>query len=295
MKNCVPAFPFWKTTNFPPFFHHKELVMKNALITLLLVLGFTGTSLGALLIDVTANDNSKYVELSPGDSTYIYVKVWAAVSGTDGNIQDDGLSALFLNVIVSKPSSMGGINGINKDTREAGFTGTHDSDNFVDIDGDGTLDWGAPSGTVNTSVGQIFSTDFPDPIYADFPNVVTMTKNGMIYYYIDRLRVKFTGLTGSGDTMVNAQSPLWTSSNPKAIWYEDSSEYWDSGSSYDEREHSDYGSMQEHKKYITGTTTPSNFAVGDPVILHLVPEPSTFALLGIGALGLLVYAGRRRR
>jgi hypothetical protein len=44
----------------------------------------------------------------------------------------------------------------------------------------------------------------------------------------------------------------------------------------------------------TTTVDPLN-AYGGVAVLNVTPEPSTFALLAVGAIGLLGFAWRRRR
>jgi hypothetical protein len=47
--------------------------------------------------------------------------------------------------------------------------------------------------------------------------------------------------------------------------------------------------------YWQGSTAATQTALFDNVVVSVVPEPSTLALLGCGAIGLAVYAKRRRR
>ena len=46
--------------------------------------------------------------------------------------------------------------------------------------------------------------------------------------------------------------------------------------------------------YLGGSINPSSDA-DDAIIIAFVPEPSTFVLLGMGAIGLLTFAWRRRK
>ena len=218
----------------------------------------------ALLLNgqpLTGVDGPKHVQSISGPGDVVTLAVFARVTGTNG-VNDEFITSAA-GQMVSSGSLLGNLNGsVVAPFNQSGFQ----NGSNVDLDGDTDLDVGAPLGSTGTAaLGYFQARGGASPTPTPTTPVDANTGEVQIGQFT------FTvGAPSGTDTLVNwVRRSTATGGNQvtAALWFED------------------------------GTGNPNNsssnpYGSGTPVLIGGIPEPSTAALAGIAALGLLA---RRRR
>ncbi len=284
--------------------------MKKIFMGLCVVLLIASTSYANLMLDVTLTNGAKTQIVTAGQSALIPVQLWAVVSGTNGDYNDEGVSYLFVNMICTDVgvTNVSGITTVP--IKNAAFNGTGPSGTKNYLDADATYDWGSNS-TDPSDLGYcVFnSKDSPDPIYGNNLNgylPAPVISGTTTRFLLGTYRLRFSaGIGGAGTITLNAQVPTFNSdTSAKAVWFEDNVNYkhvigshWDEDSETWITDYNDpFDNTDANYKRIwmvpnQGST--GNEYVGEAVVLTLIPEPSTFILLGMGVLALLAFWRRK--
>ena len=214
----------------------------------------------ALLLNgqlLTGDDGPKHVQSISGPGDVVTLGVFARVSGTNG-VNDEFITSAMGNM-VSSGSLLGNLSGgVVVPFNQSGFQ----NGSNVDLDGDTDLDVGAPIGSAGTAaLGYINARGGASPNQT--PVAPTADPNtGEIQIGQFTFTVGASSGTGTFVNWVRRSTATGGNSTTGAVWFEDGP---------------------------GGVHSPPNsvYASGTPVLIGPVPEPSTAALAGVAALGLL--------
>ncbi|MDB6172642.1 MAG: hypothetical protein JWL59_1953 [Chthoniobacteraceae bacterium] len=213
-----------------------------------------------------ANTSKNISGLKTGD--VLTFSLHADVTGASGNTAAEGIQLLYFSLFTSSGGLLGDF--ANNVSLNPVFSNGAQPGQAHDLDGDGDLDLGSTSASATTASP---ANSFPGTSYvAARSSTVTTTGTPILdgtEFFLGITTFTITSVADSGAISANFYLPTFTVgvSRISALWQED-------------------GATKQIGSSKTGVT-----AIGTPVLLSSVPEPSAAILLVAGTLGLLT---RRR-
>lgn len=258
--------------------------MRKVLLLVCVLLLCASTSFAGIMYDVTTTAGLQSVNLTAGQKTAVSLQLWVTLTGADADANNDGLSNGYVNILAAN-SGLTGVVGASSFNRGTAWRGTGSSNGTAqDLNGDGIKDIGSNGVSASGQITYV-PTSLPVPNYGGGQNNIlpgTPVGTGGMKYLLGTFSYTFdatNGVGGGGTLTIKPSIPTFVD-NPKAIWYQDNPNYDTLIDDFP-----DVGGPCDPAYKMT--TTGSALSVGPGVTLNLVPEPSTFVLLGLSALALV--------
>jgi hypothetical protein len=228
-----------------------------------------------LVVDPEQTGGTTYVDAThafvsqPGD--IVKMNIYGVITNADGTPAESATSGILVACMSFLKSTNGMAGNLSAGLTVTNFGGiASNAGTVVDLNADGSMDVGMNSlAAADMGAFAAVSRDAPNPIFGNNLLLGTLT---------------FTAADVAGDTTIYSRPRAATSGTMAA---RNSLNQW----------------RLNGTRMVAGAATgtdPENLVWTNPVIsgssvtISLVPEPTTLALLGMGIIGLLAFAGRRR-
>jgi len=213
----------------------------------------TAASAG-LILDVRLADSSKAANVSASD--VVHLQLWVKVSGSDGNYLNEGLSSGYTSFLATNDGANPRLHGnLGNPVNLAPWDNASQTGTVQELNADGDLDIGTT--TMSTTTGWFKYRGTSLPIWWTNASSPAQWEVGTFTFTVG------SGAAPGQKVDINAAIRAYTGID--YLRYEDGALL------------SGYAGVEP----------------GEKVVLTVIPEPATLALLALGGLGVLL--GRKRR
>jgi hypothetical protein len=259
----------------------KKLLTVYAVLTAVTFL--SANAFAGIMFDLTAVDGTNRLNLVPGQTGTIPLQLWVTITGADADGTNEGLLTAYLGFKTLSNTGIYGLTGFETSKPSSfavGFQpGVRPPSGTLVAGIGGTMDLGNPA-TKSTLPAFGCTAGTAATGYNSYPGMSNSLITGIpggVRMLVTTLQYGVSGVGGYGDSYLHIGVVLptigsgFSSAIPALTWKED-------------------GLTSTSKKWWPGATTSATVGPG---VSFITPEPSTFILLGMGALA-LVFVRRRK-